>query len=87
MEGYRERMRKIRTALAAVLGTVAVAHAPIAAAVPAMPQGYPIENLDTECSAGVAPEWRYGETARRYLADGTLQFTNRTDQTLSLIHI
>ncbi|MCZ9290996.1 MULTISPECIES: hypothetical protein [Corynebacterium] len=75
-------MRKIRTALAAVLGTVAVAHAPIAAAVPAMPQGYPIENLDTECSAGVTPEWRYGETARRYLADGTLQFTNRTDQTV-----
>lgn len=75
-------MRKIRTALAAVLGTVAVAHAPIAAAVPAMPQGYPIENLDTECSAGVAPEWRYGEIARRYLADGTLQFTNRTDQTV-----
>ena len=75
-------MRKIRTALAAVLGTVAVAHAPIAAAVPAMPQGYPIENLDTECDAGVTPEWRYGETARRYLADGTLQFTNRTDQTV-----
>ena len=75
-------MRKLRTALAAVLGTVAVAHAPIAAAVPAMPQGYPIENLDTECSAGVTPEWRYGETARRYLADGTLQFTNRTDQTV-----
>ena len=75
-------MRKISTALAAVLGTVAVAHAPIAAAVPAMPQGYPIENLDTECSAGVTPEWRYGETARRYLADGTLQFTNRTDQTV-----
>ncbi|MBA5244440.1 hypothetical protein [Corynebacterium haemomassiliense] len=75
-------MRKTRTALAAVLGTVAVAHAPIAAAVPAMPQGYPIENLDTECSAGVTPEWRYGETARRYLADGTLQFTNRTDQTV-----
>lgn len=47
-----------------------------------MPQGYPIENLDTECSAGVTPEWRYGETARRYLADGTLQFTNRTDQTV-----
>ena len=65
-----------------MLGSVAVAHAPIAAAVPAMPQGYPIENLDTECSAGVTPEWRYGETARRYLADGTLQFTNRTDQTV-----
>ena len=75
-------MQKIRTALVAALSTVAVAHAPIAVAVPAMPQGYPIENLDTECSAGVTPEWRYGETARRYLADGTLQFTNRTDQTV-----
>ena len=75
-------MQKVRTALVAALSTVAVAHAPIAAAVPAMPQGYPIENLDTECSAGVTPEWRYGETARRYLADGTLQFTNHTDQTV-----
>jgi len=75
-------MRKIRTALVAVLGTVAMAHAPIAAAIPAMPQGYPIEGLDTACQAGVTPEWRYGETARRYLADGTLQFTNNTDQTV-----
>ena len=75
-------MQKVRTALVAALSTVAVAHAPIAAAVPAMPQGYPIENLDTRCETGVTPEWRYGETARRYLADGTLQFTNRTDQTV-----
>lgn len=75
-------MQKVRTALVAALSTVAVAHPPIAAAVPAMPQGYPIENLDTRCEAGVTPEWRYGETARRYLADGTLQFTNRTDQTV-----
>ena len=59
-----------------------MAHAPIAAAIPAMPQGYPIEGLDTACQAGVTPEWRYGETARRYLADGTLQFTNNTDQTV-----
>lgn len=75
-------MRKIMTAVSAAVAAVALAHAPIAGAVPAMPQGYPIENLDTECRAGVTPEWRYGETARRYLADGTLQFTNRTDQTV-----
>ena len=75
-------MQKIWTALAAALTTVAVAHAPVAGAIPAMPQGYPIENYGTTCDTGVTPEWRYGETARRYLADGTLQFTNRTDQTV-----
>ena len=47
-----------------------------------MPQGYPIENFGTKCGDGVTPEWRYAETARRYLADGTFQFTNRTDQTV-----
>ena len=47
-----------------------------------MPQGYPIENFGTKCGDGVTPEWRYAETARRYLADGTVQFTNRTDQTV-----
>jgi len=75
-------MRKIMTAVAAAVTAAAVAHAPIAGAIPAMPQGYPIENFGTKCDAGVTPEWRYGETARRYLADGTLQFTNRTDQTV-----
>ena len=53
-------MRKIMTAVSAALAAVALAHAPIAGAVPAMPQGYPIENLDTECRADVTPEWRYG---------------------------
>ena len=42
------------------------------------PCAAPLANDD----AGVTPEWRYGETARRYLADGTLQFTNNTDQTV-----
>ncbi|WKK62132.1 hypothetical protein QYQ98_04495 [Corynebacterium sp. P3-F1] len=70
-----------RRALAAA-AALALIQAPVAEAVPAMPQGYPIENLDTKCAAGVTPEWRYGETARRYLADGTFQFTNRTDHTV-----
>ena len=72
----------IRTLAAVAVVAAATAQAPCAAAVPAMPQGYPIENLDTKCESGVTPEWRYGETARRYLADGTFQFTNRTDQTV-----
>ena len=81
-------MRKIktRTRALAVVAALAVVHAPAAAiagaAVPAMPQGYPIENFGTKCGDGVTPEWRYAETARRYLADGTFQFTNRTDQTV-----
>ena len=81
-------MRKIktRTRALAVVAALAVVHAPAAAtagaAVPAMPQGYPIENFGTKCGDGVTPEWRYAETARRYLADGTVQFTNRTDQTV-----
>ncbi|MCT1452213.1 hypothetical protein M3G18_04675 [Corynebacterium sp. p3-SID1145] len=81
-------MRKIktRTRALAVVVALAVVHAPAAAtagaAVPAMPQGYPIENFGTKCGDGVTPEWRYAETARRYLADGTVQFTNRTDQTV-----
>ena len=72
----------IRALAAVAVVAAATAQVPCAAAVPAMPQGYPIENLDTKCESGVTPEWRYGETARRYLADGTFQFTNRTDQTV-----
>ncbi|WP_296149222.1 hypothetical protein [uncultured Corynebacterium sp.] len=75
-------MRNLKTWGLAAATALAVAHAPVAAAVPAMPQGYPIENFGTKCGAGVTPEWRYAETARRYLADGTFQFTNRTDQTV-----
>ncbi len=83
--GYLEPMRKTTTAIVTAAACAITALAPAARAVPAMPQGYPIANLDTACTAESlaeqgGPEWRYGETARRYLADGTLQFTNRTDQ-------
>ena len=52
-----------------------------------MPQGYPIENLYQECSPAEAtaagyPDWHFGETGRRYLSDGTIQFTNTTKQTV-----
>ncbi|MGM5594822.1 hypothetical protein QZG57_08000 [Corynebacterium glucuronolyticum] len=71
---------KVATTVAAAALTIG-AIAP-AGAVPAMPQGYPISNLYTTCTQAKDPEWHYGETARRYLNDGTLQFTNRTNQTV-----
>lgn len=74
--------RALSLVAAAALAHAPLVQAPLAGAVPAMPQGYPIEDLYTGCRSGVTPEWRYGETARRYLADGTFQFTNRTDQTV-----
>ncbi|MDY5840708.1 MAG: hypothetical protein SPJ78_08345 [Corynebacterium camporealensis] len=45
--------------------------------VPSMPQGYPIDNLYKSCtpaeaSAAGYPDWHFGETARRYLSDGTI---------------
>ncbi|WP_293768090.1 hypothetical protein [uncultured Corynebacterium sp.] len=57
------------------------------AAIPDMPQGYPIANLYQKCEQHQAtaegyPDWHYGETARRYLSDGTIQFTNTTKQTV-----
>lgn len=75
-------MKKTLTVLCAT--ALAAVGAPVAAGVPAMPQGYPIEGLDAPCDTATFsdPQWRYGETARRYLADGTLQFTNRTNQTV-----
>lgn len=75
-------MKKTLTALCATV--LAAVCAPAASAVPAMPQGYPIEGFGTSCDTATFsdPQWRYGETGRRYLADGTLQFTNRTDQTV-----
>lgn len=50
-----------------------------------MPQGYPIADLYHPCTQGEAhasgyPRWRYGETARRYLSDGVVQFKNTTSQ-------
>ncbi|WP_425450992.1 hypothetical protein [Corynebacterium senegalense] len=80
-------MTKIAAAaVATALTALAVGAAPAGAAnVPPMPQGYPIENLYQPCTPGEAhaqgyPEWRYGETARRYLSDGVLEFRNTTSQ-------
>lgn len=72
----------VTTSLIAAAGALAPA---AQADVPPMPQGYPIAHLYEKCSAEQAhadgyPEWHYGETGRRYLSDGTIQFTNRTKQ-------
>lgn len=75
-------MRRIASLVAGICVAAALVAAPAAQAVPAMPQGYPIEGLYQKCSASEAPDWRYGETARRYLSDGTIQFANTTDQTV-----
>lgn len=50
-----------------------------------MPQGYPIAGLYQPCTEAEAhaagyPDWHYGETARRYLSDGVLEFKNTTSQ-------
>lgn len=70
--------------VAAALVPLVASPAVPARAVPPMPQGYPIANLYKSCDAAgkntPEPEWRFGETGRRYLSDGTLQFTNTTDQ-------
>lgn len=34
-------------------------------------------------SAAGYPDWHYGETARRYLSDGTIEFTNSTEQSVN----
>lgn len=76
-------------ALASIgLATSLIAAAPAAnAAIPPMPQGYPINNLYKSCTSAEShlagyPNWHYGETGRRYLSDGTIQFKNTTDQTV-----
>ncbi len=74
-------------AAAALSAASLVAPAAAHAEIPAMPQGYPIENLYQECSPTEAtaagyPDWHFGETGRRYLSDGTIQFTNTTKQTV-----
>lgn len=73
-----------KTVSALIAAAAVMVASPAATAIPAMPQGYPIEGLDTACNTETFndPQWRYGEIARRYLADGTLQFTNNTDQTV-----
>ena len=63
----------IKAAIIAVLtaasATVALGPVPASAAdIPPMPQGY--------------PQWHYGETARRYLSDGVLEFKNTTSQSV-----
>ena len=98
MRLHLTRLRRVATATGAV--ALAAAFMPglvgaASAAIPDMPQGYPIANLYQKCEQHQAtaegyPDWHYGETARRYLSDGTIQFTNTTKQTvkyLSLIHI
>ena len=64
---------------------VAALFTPVAHAgdVPPMPQAYPISNLYKSCSAAgdnAEREWRFAETGRRYMSDGTLQFKNTTNQ-------
>ena len=64
---------------------VAALFTPVAHAgdIPPMPQAYPISNLYKSCSAAgdnVEREWRFAETGRRYMSDGTLQFKNTTNQ-------
>ena len=77
------RIARLVASTGALATLAALVVAPSAQAVPAMPQGYPISGLYQKCSTSEAPEWRYGETARRYLNDGTLQFANTTDQTVN----
>ncbi|MEJ5997947.1 hypothetical protein [Corynebacterium sp. H130] len=74
-------MKKLHAALAAA--AIALAGSPVAQAdIPPMPQGYPIENLYRSCTGSEQSQWRYGETARRYLSDGVLEFKNTTSQTV-----
>lgn len=81
---------KVARSLGATLliaAPLAVLSAPTASAIPDKPQGYPIANLYKSCTNESAhtdgyPEWRYGETGRRYLGDGNIQFTNSTDKTV-----
>lgn len=75
------QFRRVITATAVAVAFAASAVP--AVAVPAMPQGYPVPGYGTACAADTqpnGPQWRYGEIGRRYLSDGSLQFTNRTDQ-------
>ena len=82
----RPGRRVLAAAASAVLAVSAMMQVPAAhAVIPPKPQGYPIAHLYESCTDASAhaqgyPEWHYGETGRRYLSDGTIQFTNRTDQ-------
>ncbi|AKK02007.1 hypothetical protein [Corynebacterium epidermidicanis] len=77
-----------KRALVAASALAALSIAPAHAEIPPWPQGYPIQQLYQACTNSEAhaagyPDWHYGETARRYLTDGTLEFKNTTDQTVS----
>ena len=82
----------IKAAIIAVLtaasATATLWPAPASAAdIPPMPQGYPIHDLYQTCTEAEAhaqgyPQWHYGETARRYLSDGVLEFKNTTSQSV-----
>lgn len=76
-------MKKKAPIVAALVAAATMGSAGEAAALPPLPQGYPIENLYRPCTAHQAhsegyPDWHYGETARRYLSDGVLEFKNTT---------
>lgn len=86
MRTFKTIARSLGAALL-IAAPLAVTSAPTAGAIPDMPQGYPIANLYKSCTDASAhtdgyPEWRYGETGRRYLGDGSIQFTNSTNQTV-----
>ena len=75
----KKGLRLLAPLAAAALFTP-VAHA---GDIPPMPQAYPISNLYKSCSAAgdnAEREWRFAETGRRYMSDGTLQFKNTTNQ-------
>ncbi|QFQ01477.1 hypothetical protein CUROG_00355 [Corynebacterium urogenitale] len=81
--GQRRRSARkvVITATATLMSASLLLPATAQADIPPHPQEYPIPNLYKSCEPGqVTPEWHYGETARRYLNDGSLQFTNSTDQ-------
>ncbi|WP_165242321.1 hypothetical protein [Corynebacterium lizhenjunii] len=84
--GARRVVATVAAALLAVpVAGVGLAPIPARAAIPGIPQGFPIDRMYQECDPAQAhaegyPDWRYGETARRYLSDGTVQFTNTTQQ-------
>ncbi|AWB83939.1 hypothetical protein C3E79_05140 [Corynebacterium liangguodongii] len=74
-------------AAAVVIGSLGSQAPAGAATVPPMPQGYPIENLYQTCTQDEAhsagyPAWHYGETARRYLSDGVVEFKNTTNHSV-----
>lgn len=89
-KGHSMRFRSITTAVlaaTAIIGATSAVPAATAATddVPGRAQAIPITNFNKACTVGESvkegyPQWHYGETARRYEGDGTIQFKNTTDQ-------